>query len=245
MKFNIVFTMGGEKEEDGMDTDEEDAIAKEEKTSGKLTKNCSVFVNLPEWGDVKYRGKISKVIANGKFNIKLDNDGEDEYEELKHVKRSYITLITEDEINEENVMSELKDLVKLRNKKGKTAMISQFEKICKIQEKFDVKKKKKEQKHKQIINVTKLRKLLREKNIMNDFKYFKTMDLDAQQKIIDQLVEVNKFTSVEKPYRLSLLDSDIPVSFKAKALKKINMLNFMDPGSGEYYKVKQIGRTHV
>ena len=100
------------------------------------------------------------------------------------------------------------------------------------------KKKIKENKKKQKTNVTKLRKLLRQKNIMNDFKYFKNMEIENQEKIISQLEEVNKFTNIEKPYRLSLLESNIPVSFKAKALKKINMLNFMDPGSGEYYKVK-------
>ena len=74
---------------------------------------------------------------------------------------------------------------------------------------------------------------------MNDFKYFRSMPVENQEKIISQLEEVNKFTTVEKPYRLALLDSDIPVEFKAKALKKINMLNFMDPGTGEYYKIKQ------
>ena len=74
---------------------------------------------------------------------------------------------------------------------------------------------------------------------MNDFKYFKNMELKTQEKILEQLREVKKFSDVEKPYRLALLESDIPVSFKSSALRKINTLLYMDPGSGEYYKIKQ------
>jgi ATP-dependent Lon protease len=54
-----------------------------------------------------------------------------------------------------------------------------------------------------------------------------------------KLEQIQKFTKVEKPYRLQLIESDIPVEFKANALKKINILNYMDPSSGEYYKNKQ------
>ena len=50
--------------------------------------------------------------------------------------------------------------------------------------------------------------------------------------------EVNKYNAIDKPYKISLLEADIPVKYKANALKKIE-LNVMDPGSGEYYKIKQ------
>lgn len=43
---------------------------------------------------------------------------------------------------------------------------------------------------------------------------------------------------IEKPYRISLLESDIPAEFKAAAIKKINTLKMMEPGGGEYYKIK-------
>jgi ATP-dependent Lon protease len=64
------------------------------------------------------------------------------------------------------------------------------------------------------------------------------MSLDAQTKILGKLQAVNDFSKIEKPYKIQLLDSDIPVEFKADALKKINTLDYMDPGSGEYYKIK-------
>jgi ATP-dependent Lon protease len=43
---------------------------------------------------------------------------------------------------------------------------------------------------------------------------------------------------IEKPYRMTLLEANIPVQFKADAIKKINLLRYMEPGSGEYYKIK-------
>ena len=74
---------------------------------------------------------------------------------------------------------------------------------------------------------------------MNDFKYFKEMKVEDQRLILRKLKEVNDFSNVEKPYRLALLESNIPVEFKSVAMKKINILQYMDPGSGEYYKIKQ------
>ena len=256
MKFNIVFTMGGDRgmfapadiyEEEMEDEDDDEEFLEKmrehekemKREEKKYRKGARVNVKLEEW-DKSYKGVITGV-KNGKFNIKLDNeDGdEEEFEELKKVKRHNIELIPEEVLNEEKIMLELKDLMKVRKTKGKKAMAAQFEKICKVQEKYDKKKKEKEDKKKQTENVSKFRKLLREKNIMNDFKYFRSMPIENQEKVISQLEEVNKFTTVEKPYRLALLESDIPIEFKAKALKKINMLNFMDPGTGEYYKIKQ------
>jgi hypothetical protein len=179
-----------------MDSDEEEfmdhmhKIEDEQKQEDKkLVKGCRVTVKLPEWEE-KYRGKITRPFSNktGIYTVKLDDDENgEEYENLKKVKREYITIVPEEVINEENIMNEIKDLVKTRKTKGKEAMISQFEKICKIQEKYDKKKKNKENKKKQKTNVTKLRKLLRTKNIMNDFKYFKNMEVENQEKIISQL----------------------------------------------------------
>ena len=38
---------------------------------------------------------------------------------------------------------------------------------------------------------------------------------------------------------MSLMEASIPTKYKATALNKISMLEYMDPGSGEYYKIKQ------
>ena len=102
--------------------------------------------------------------------------------------------------------------------------------------KLEIENKQKKQKGK---NTRKFKTLLREKNVMNDVKFFKeNMTQQQQQIVIKQMEEIKKFSDVEKPYRLQLLEADIPVAFKACAYKKINTLKYMEPGAGEYYKIK-------
>jgi ATP-dependent Lon protease len=116
-----------------------------------------------------------------------------------------------------------------------------FEKCIKeCEEGIEEKKKKNEKK------VTKqkekngriFKKIVRDKNTMNDFTFFEKMEKEQQVKIIKEVREVNKITRVEKPYRIALLESNIPAIFKATAMKKINSLRYMEPGSGEFYKIK-------
>ena len=73
---------------------------------------------------------------------------------------------------------------------------------------------------------------------MNDFSFFNKLEVEEQIKIIKEVREVNKITHIEKPYRIALLESKIPAEFKASAMKKINSLKYMEPGSGEFYKIK-------
>jgi ATP-dependent Lon protease len=82
------------------------------------------------------------------------------------------------------------------------------------------------------------KKLLKDKNTNNDFTFYEKMDIVEQRKIIKELREINKLTRVEKPYRMMLLESSIPVLHKAAAMKKVNALRYMEPGSGDYYKMK-------
>ena len=73
---------------------------------------------------------------------------------------------------------------------------------------------------------------------MNDFSFFDKMETENQKKVIKELKEINKIIRVEKPYRLTLLESTMPTLFKATAMKKISTLRYMEPGSGEFYKIK-------
>jgi ATP-dependent Lon protease len=96
-------------------------------------------------------------------------------------------------------------------------------------------KKEKKQKEK---NSRIFSKIIRDKNTMNDFAFFSKLEIEEQKKIIKELREINKITRIEKPYRMTLLESNIPILFKAAAMKKINTLRYMEPGSGEFYKIK-------
>ena len=259
MKFNIIFTVGqpGMEEEeeetsdeDDHEEDEDDENDEEKKNKNKkkyiqFKKNQLVRVEHKEW-DKAYNGTIKEVVeirenpAYSLYNIELEEEDDEEWALQENIKGKYITAINkEEEAEEDEIMEELKQLIKTRKTKGKDAMSKKFDKMAKAYERKQSKEKKKKEQKQKTKNVSTLRKLLRTPNIMNDFKYFKDMDIEAQQKIISRLKEVNKLSSVEKPYRLQLLDSDIPACYQAAALKKINILNYMDPGSGEYYKIKQ------
>ena len=88
-------------------------------------------------------------------------------------------------------------------------------------------------------NSKKFRKLLRRKSATNDLEYFKkNLTIQEQRALIDELNEVAKVTAIEKPYKLTLLESDIPRDMKAVALRKVGMLQYMEPGCGEYCKLK-------
>lgn len=78
-----------------------------------------------------------------------------------------------------------------------------------------------------------------EKKKTNEIDYFKKKLSNKEQlKIMRDLKEINSHLNIEKPYRLSLLQSKIPAKFKAVAMHKLNMLRNMEPGDPEYHKVK-------
>jgi len=131
----------------------------------------------------------------------------------------------------------LKSLKEIKERKKGNKMIEECIKVCEKEIK-DKKKKserklqKTKEKHERIF-----KRVIRDKNTMNDFAFFSKLEACEQKKIIKEVREINKITRVEKPYRLALLESDIPAIFKATAMKKINSLRYMEPGSGEFHKI--------
>ena len=96
------------------------------------------------------------------------------------------------------------------------------------------------------LNVKEFKTLLRKKNSTNDLRYFRRhMTPEQQQKVITDLKQIHAVSIIQKPYRLSLLETDIPIAFKAIAMRKINSLRHMEPGCGEYYKVKNWVETFM
>jgi len=126
--------------------------------------------------------------------------------------------------------------------KGRNVFIKKVERIVaeeeKKHEKAVLKKLAKHEKAEKKANHKKFRKLLHTRDDMDDVGYFDTLDVAAQTNIVSKLTELNEHTKVDKPYRISLIEADIPVAFKTIAIKKINSLEYMDAGDGEYYKVK-------
>jgi ATP-dependent Lon protease len=66
----------------------------------------------------------------------------------------------------------------------------------------------------------------------------KKLSNKEQLNVMKELKEINEHIIVKKPYRLTLLDSQIPAKYKATVMQKLNMLKMMEPGDPEYYKLK-------
>ena len=168
-----------------------------------------------------------------------DEDSEEETEsdeeDVKNKKKNKEEEYTKEDIDstkklldglrkqlEENPNNVTKDLIKASEKKLKE--------IEKVHKKKEMKVKKK--------NSEKFRELTSSKKQMNDYAFLKDMAINEQKNILTEIEQINKIISVDKPYRITLLESSIPVEFKASAMKKINMLKYMEPGGGEFYKIK-------
>ena len=199
-KFNIIFTVGGDKNYNDDEYDDYD-----------IDDDYDSDYSDTECGDD----------TEDEDN---NNDSYDENEEIAN-KNAFI--------NFHKMISNLPEAD--RNSKVIKEMVHDMNEketeFTKTQEKRNKKKKLK--------NTKKFSNLLKEKNVMNDVRFFKeNMSHEQQLNVIKQIEEIKKFSDVEKPYRLLLIESDIPTAFKACAYKKINTLKYMEPGAGEYYKIK-------
>ena len=73
----------------------------------------------------------------------------------------------------------------------------------------------------------------------NESQYFKKYMSPEQQSVaIEKLTAIKKLTTVDTPYLIHLVNIDIPDTYKACALRKINALRGMEHDNSEYYKVK-------
>jgi ATP-dependent Lon protease len=249
-KFNIIFTIGGKKgdeyEDDDEDYDEEDdeeewlTCSEENETENEDDPISSDEDEEEEEEDKVVRSKKQTKIT------KTDKSKDPEKETSKNTttttdqneketKPEESSVKESEKIDTNNILEVLKGL---QNKSKDNEIVTECIKMC--ENKISISKKKNEKKQKKIKdrNNRIFKRILRDKNTMNDFEFFEKLESEQQKKIIKELREINKITRVEKPYRLTLLESDIPLIFKSAALKKISTLRYMEPGSGEFYKIK-------
>jgi hypothetical protein len=74
---------------------------------------------------------------------------------------------------------------------------------------------------------------------MCEVSYFKTKLSNKEQlTIMKQLEEVNNHILIDKPYRILLLQSKMPIKYKATVMQKLNTMESMESGDPEYYKLK-------
>ena len=237
-KFNIIFTIGREdedEEDEYYDEEDDDDYDVDEDDDSDYDDDSNTDNDDYEEDKYQHNTRGSKFKNNTKNKLLVSDD--ERVEDDKDNK---------DECNDDNEFTNQEAFDKfnlmidgLSATEKKNSVVKQM--ILDIKEKEQTFKKEEERKHKKnkIKNTKKFRGLLKEKNVMNDVKFFKeNMTYEQQQNVIKEIENIKKFSDVEKPYRLTLLESDIPISFKACAYKKINTLKYMEPGAGEYYKIK-------
>jgi ATP-dependent Lon protease len=216
------------------------------KNKTKFVKDELVMVKLKEWSDF-YKGTVVKVHQTKNrqtkkmevtYDIELDDENGEEFETVIDVPSTRMKKINKESMEFEKLISEMKEIASTK-KKGKKAYQKKIDQMVKAAEKHEKKTEKKETKKKKKKHMTKFKTLLKTKAPMNEFKYFNGLNIEQQKIILKKMKDLNEYDNVEKPYRLQLIESDIPVEYKSCAIKKINSLTYMDPGSGEYYKIKQ------
>lgn len=239
--FNIIFTIGnggGEYEDDDEgeweDYDEEEDSDYVEETEDE---DEDVSDSDTEDEDVEEEEEEENIVIKNKKNAKQGKKSDAVHNENSVIESDVATKkeTAEPSNNSTEFMNQMKELYE-KNKNN--AMAKECLKICEQNIKKIEKKEEKKNVKRQAKNTRIFRKIVKDKNTMNDFEFFNKLQVEEQKKIIKELREINKITRIEKPYRLTLLESDMPVLFKGAAMKKINSLRYMEPGSGEYYKIK-------
>ena len=220
-KINIIFTIGAGKKCDH-DCESDCDLGSEldgYEDSDDITEDEDEEVSTDESDKEEEEQEKEKEVKNKKSNKKKSEEGKKE------------------ETKEEpsDALNKLHELLKANPKdKSIKKCIEMYEKDVKMQKAKEQKKHKKTKDK----NLRIFKKILNDKNTMNDFSFYEKLDAPHQTKIIKELREINKITRIDKPYRMTLLESDIPVQFKSTAMKKINSIRYMEPGSGEFYKNK-------
>jgi len=250
-KFNIIFTIGNQKEDDDEDYDDEDDDD-----------------DNSDWESIDETEDEDESVSSDDSDDDDDDEESEEEEEITRTKRnrnknknknilSRVSEIPSDDtqppsnINSESpsqkednktktneLLNELKLLLHKNANNNNNKMLNHCIQECEEDIKKSDKKIEKKQKKQKQKNARIFKRILRDKNTMNDYAFFGKMNTEDQVKIIKEVKEINKISRVEKPYRMTILESNIPPIFKSEALKKISSLRYMEPGSGEYYKIK-------
>jgi len=222
-----------EDDDDDDDDDEEDEDEDEDNydTKNSLSRNGSYNSLFSTTGTGS---------ASASASASKDMSFASDPEFMKFIQKSPLSLVQGASDKEEKTMdvlfSSIRDMYKSDPENQiLRAYYYQLKNSCNRIKKDKAKRVTKEKKK----NCEEFKKLLRKRSSTNDLMYFKkNFSPEQQARLIQEIKEVNKISYSDVPYRLSVLQSSIPRMFKSIALNKISTLRNMDPGSGEFYKIK-------
>ena len=222
-KINIIFGFGPEgmgegnsDEEEPTDDEDEEVDSDDEKMFMKETYEK---IDIPEPSDKK-KAKKSKKEKEKEKQLKEEKQKEletntfaSEYADLVETKK-FLSEKLKSKPNSKSLLNsiqECKDSIQKLIKKTRGANAKDYHKLINAQ------KAKPE----------------------SEMDYFrKKLSNTEQRRIMKDLHEINNHIQVDKPYRLALLESKIPMKYKATVMQKLNMLKSMDTCDSEYFKLK-------
>jgi ATP-dependent Lon protease len=261
-KVNIFFTIGGyeddddeeweddDEDDDEVQTENEDEPVSSDESSEEEENNSDTSESDSDEEDDEEEEPTDKKMQNkSNKNIKQKQNKNNKQKETKQKKtdaietnseemESLICAITQTENTDINIEL-LNKLNEVYNKNKNNKMIKKCIHYCETNiEKQKQKEKQKEEKTR-AKNLRIFKKIIKDKNTNDDFSFYDKLEIDRQKTIIKELREINKIIRIEKPYRMSVLESNIPIHHKAIAMKKMNSLREMErSGMGEFYKLK-------
>jgi ATP-dependent Lon protease len=119
-----------------------------------------------------------------------------------------------------------------------SVVFNQLKKFTEEQKEIVKKQSKKVDKKAKDKHLKEFKQLINERRANSEVAYFNKLEVSEQRIILDRIKEANKHTRLDKPYRFKMLDLEIPEHLKSIALKKMTSFQKMEPGSGEYFKLK-------
>jgi len=234
-----------EETEDEEDSDDEDDSDSDEGQAIELVgrdgkKAFNIIFTIGDKSQNEYDSEDDSEYEDESDNDSEDDESDSDSEDEENNTTSKKQNLEDERVKQEETFAEIRKTFEgilekdPSNKIAKNGLKDLESKEKKAMREYE--KKMKSQKGK---NVKKFKDLVNKKSLMNDYKYFKdNLSFEEQTKVLKEVEEINKINIVQKPYRLTLLESDIPIHLKSVALNKISSLRHMEPGNGEYYKIK-------
>jgi ATP-dependent Lon protease len=237
---NIVFSIGGgrglgDDEEYDEDYDYEDEDELEDSEEDECNSDDEAAFMKETYEKLEMPKEIEPVKQSSK-TTKSSKQSKPEEETVKERSKP----AKEDDIEEVDVQIEYAELQELRkqlteklHKKPNSKILRNAITECKnsIRELVKTSRSKNTKSYYKLIH--------KDRKKTNELDYFKkNMSNKEQLRIMNEMKEINNHIYIEKPYRLALLQANIPARFKAIAMQKLNALKMMEPGDSEYYKIK-------
>ena len=202
--------------EEALENDDDECDSEDEKTFMKeeyKVMDCPSFVKDATKHTKKQKGKNMK---QKKTDVKVEEESqsvEEEYKELIDIRCILAEKLKENPKSKIllSTLQSCRDSISKLVKSARTKNAKDYHKLTKTEM----------------------------KNSTAEIDYFKKKLSHKEQKaIMDEMKQINEHIHIDKPYRLALLQTKLPIKYKATVMQKLNIMKSMEQGDSEYHKMK-------